>query len=42
MGRCEVIVKRLIIEDGLLLTDMELTFRGKSLMLKRVLWKEDS
>lgn len=28
MGRCETIVKRLIIEDGLLLTDMELTFRG--------------
>lgn len=37
MGRCEAIVKKLIIEDGLLLTDMELTFRGKSLLLKRVL-----
>ncbi|MBP3041033.1 retroviral-like aspartic protease family protein [Bacillaceae bacterium Marseille-Q3522] len=30
-------MKRLIIEDGLLLTDMELTFRGQSLWLKRVL-----
>ena len=37
MGRCEAIVKRLIIDDGLLLTDMELTFRGKSLWIKRVL-----
>jgi len=30
-------VKRLIIEDGLLLTDMILTFKGRSLLLKRVL-----
>jgi hypothetical protein len=30
-GRCEAIVKRLIIEDGLLLTDMELIFRGQAL-----------
>ncbi len=37
MGRCEAIVKRLIIEDGLLLTDMELTYRRQSLGLKRVL-----
>ena len=37
MGRCEAIVKRLIIENGLLLTDMELTFRGQSLWIKRVL-----
>ncbi len=37
MGRCEAIVKRLIIENGLLLTDMELTFRGRSLWIKRVL-----
>lgn len=37
MGRCEKIVKKLSIDDGLLLTDMELTFRGRSLMLKRVL-----
>lgn len=34
MGRCN---QRLIIEDGLLLTDMELTFKGNSLKLKRVL-----
>ncbi len=32
MGRCEAIVKRLIIEDGLLLTDMELTYRGQSIL----------
>ena len=37
MGRCEAIVKRLIIEDGLLLTDRELTFRRQSLWLKSVL-----
>lgn len=30
-------MKRLIIEDGLLLTDMILTFKGRSLLLKRVL-----
>jgi hypothetical protein len=30
-------VKKLIIEDGLLLTDIELIFKGKSLRLKRVL-----
>ena len=30
-------MKRLIIEDGLLFTDMELIFRGQSLWLKRVL-----
>lgn len=30
-------MKNLIIEKGLLLTDMELTFKGKSLMLRRVL-----
>nr|WP_233711227.1 retropepsin-like aspartic protease [Lederbergia citrisecunda] len=37
MGRCEAIVKRLVIEDGLLLTDIEITFRGQSILLKRVL-----
>ena len=37
MGRCEAIVKRLIIENGLLLTDMELTYKGQSLWIKRVL-----
>lgn len=37
MGRCKTIVKRLIIEDGLLLTDIKLTFKGQSLWLKRVL-----
>lgn len=37
MGRCAAVVKRLIIEDGLLLTDIEITFRGQSLWLKRVL-----
>src|SRR5690625_2252424 len=37
MGRCKTIVKKLKIEDGLLLTDIKLTFRGKSLCLKRVL-----
>jgi len=30
-------VKKLIIDDGLLITDMEITFKGKSLQLKRVL-----
>lgn len=30
-------MKKLIIEDGLLLTDMELNYRGQSLLLKRVL-----
>ena len=30
-------MKKLIIEDGLLLTDMELTFKGRSLQLKCVL-----
>ena len=30
MGRCKAIVKDLIIEDGLLLTDMVLTFRGQA------------
>lgn len=30
-------MKKLIIEDGLLLTDMELTFKGQMLLLKRVL-----
>lgn len=30
-------MKRLIIEGGLLLTDMEMTFKGQSLLLKRVL-----
>lgn len=30
-------MKRLIIDNGLLLTNMELTFKGKSLRLKRVL-----
>lgn len=30
-------MKKLIIEDGLLLTDIELTFRGRLLRLKRVL-----
>ena len=30
-------MKMLFIEDGLLLTDMEVTYRGKSLWLKRVL-----
>lgn len=37
MGRCETIVKKLIIDEGLLLTDMEVTYKGKSLLLKRVL-----
>lgn len=37
MGRCEEIMKKLIIEDGLLLTDIELTFRGQLLRLKLVL-----
>ncbi|MDQ0157940.1 hypothetical protein [Robertmurraya andreesenii] len=30
-------MKKLIIDDGLLITDMEITFKGKSLQLKRVL-----
>lgn len=37
MGRDSTIVKKLLIEDGLLLSDMVLNFRGQSLMLKRVL-----
>ena len=37
MGRCETIVKKLFIDEGLLLTDMEVTYKGKSLLLKRVL-----
>ena len=37
MGRDSTIVKKLVIEDGLLLTDMVLTYRGQSLLLKRVL-----
>ncbi len=30
-------MKKLIIDEGLLLTDMELTFKGQSLLLRRVL-----
>lgn len=30
-------MKKLIIDDGLLITDMEITFKRKSLRLKRVL-----
>ncbi len=37
MGRCKEIVKKLIIEGGLLLTDMELIFNGQLLHLQRVL-----
>ena len=37
MGRCKTIVKKLKIEDGLLLTDIQLTFRSNSLYLHRVL-----
>lgn len=37
MGRDSTIVKKLLIEDGLLLSDMVLNFRGQSLLLKRVL-----
>jgi len=37
MGRCVAIVKKLIIEDGLLLTDTELTYRGQSVWVQRVL-----
>lgn len=37
MGRCKTIVKKLKIEDGLLLTDIQLIFRGNSLCLHRVL-----
>src|SRR5699024_12326439 len=42
MGRCKTIVKKLKIEDGLLLTDIQLTFRGNSLSLHRVLVDTDS
>lgn len=37
MGGCETIVKKLFIDEGLLLTDMEVIYKGKSLLLKRVL-----
>lgn len=37
MGRCETIVKKLLIDEGLLLTDIEVTYKGKSLLFKRVL-----
>lgn len=37
MGRCSTIMKELVLEDELLLTDMVLTFRGQSLLLNRVL-----
>jgi hypothetical protein len=37
MGGCETIVKKLFIDEGLLLTDMEVTYKGISLWLKRVL-----
>ena len=37
MGRCKTLVKKLIIDEGLLLTNMELTFKGQSLLLRRVL-----
>jgi predicted aspartyl protease len=37
MGRCETIVKKLFIDDGLLLTDLEVSYKGKALLLKRVL-----
>lgn len=37
MGRCQTIVKKLRIDNDLLLVDMELTFKGKSLHLQRVL-----
>src|SRR5690625_170546 len=37
MGRCKTIVKKLKIEGGLLLTDIQLTYRGNSLSLDRVL-----
>lgn len=32
MGRCETIVKKLFLEDGLLLTDIEVTYKGKALL----------
>lgn len=37
MGRCKAIVKNLITEDGLLLTDLVLTHRGQALLIERVL-----
>src|SRR5690625_4258535 len=37
MGRCYTLVKKLMIDDRLLLTCMELRFQGKSLLLRRVL-----
>lgn len=37
MGGCETIVKKLFIDEGLLLTDMEVAYKGKSLLLERVL-----
>lgn len=37
MGRCPEIVKKLIIDNGLLLTDMKITFNKQSLHLQRVL-----
>jgi hypothetical protein len=37
MGRGKANMKNMIIEDGLLLTDMELVYQEKHLMLKRVL-----
>lgn len=37
MGRGKANTKNMIIEDGLLLTDIELIYKGKQLMLKRVL-----
>mgnify|MGYP000953349239 CR=1 FL=1 len=36
MGRCEA-VKKLYIDEGLLLTEMEVTYKEKTLLLKRVL-----
>ncbi|WP_461178767.1 aspartyl protease family protein [Virgibacillus ainsalahensis] len=42
MGRCQEIVKKLKIDNDLLLADMELTFRGKSLHLQRVLVDTES
>ena len=37
MGRCKEIVKKLIIENGLLLTDFQIEFNEQSLHLQRVL-----
>jgi predicted aspartyl protease len=37
MGRCQAIMKTLIIDEGLLLSDMEVVYQDKSLLLKRVL-----